>query len=187
MVLGDRTPHLHNTGMAFLHSVRAQREISFSQALIFAAQAVVCTLAAMAIYNWAGAAGGMWAAVSAILVLQPGVHKSLHASFIRVLANLIGVGAGVIVSMSVLHGPAAVAVSLVVVILLCELLRLDLGLRSACASLLIVTLSPDPALLHRGEQRAVAVMVGCGIALLVQLAMRRVGEQRHTAAPEESE
>jgi uncharacterized membrane protein YgaE (UPF0421/DUF939 family) len=93
----------------------------------------------------------------------------------------------VIVSMSVLHGPAAVAVSLVVVILLCELLRLDLGLRSACASLLIVTLSPDPALLHRGEQRAVAVMVGCGIALLVQLAMRRVGEQRHTAAPEESE
>lgn len=180
--------HLHNNCMAFLHSVRAQREISFSQALIFAAQAVICTLAALAIYYWAGAAGGMWAAVSAILVLQPGVHKSLAASFVRVLANLIGVGTGVIVSMVFPHGPAAVAVSLVVVVLLCELLRLDLGLRSACASLLIVTLSPDPALLHRGEQRAVAVMVGCGIALLLQLALYWAArEQRHTAASEESE
>ena len=69
----------------------------------------------------------------------------------------------------------------------CDLLRLDLGLRSACASLLIVTLSPDPALLHRGEQRTVAVIVGCGIALLLQLALHWAGEQRHTAASEESE
>lgn len=173
--------------MAFLDSVRAQREISFSQALIFAAQAVVGTLAALAIYNWAGAPGGMWAAVSVVLVLQPGVHKSVTASIVRVLANLIGVGTGVIVSMAFPHGPAAVAVSLVVVILLCELLRLDLGLRSACASVLIVTLSPDPALLHRGEQRAVAVIVGCGIALMLQFALHWVWEQRHTAASEESE
>jgi uncharacterized membrane protein YgaE (UPF0421/DUF939 family) len=173
--------------MSFLKSVRAQREIRFSQALIFAAQAVICTLAALAIYNWAGAPGGMWAAVSAILVLQLHVQKSLAASIVRVLANLIGVGAGVIVSMAFPHGPAAVAVSLVVVILLCELLRLDLGLRSACASLLIVTLSPDPALLHRGEQRAVAVIVGCGIALILQLALHWAWGQHHTAAPEESE
>jgi uncharacterized membrane protein YgaE (UPF0421/DUF939 family) len=85
------------------------------------------------------------------------------------------------------HGPVAVAVALVVVILLCELLRLDMGLRSACASLLIVTLSPDPSLLHRGELRAVAVIVGCGIALLLQLALYWAGKQRHMAASEESE
>jgi uncharacterized membrane protein YgaE (UPF0421/DUF939 family) len=166
--------------MSFLKSVRAQREIRFSQALIFAAQAVICTLAALAVYNWTGAAGGMWAAVSAILVLQLHVQRSLAASIVRVLANLIGADAGVIVSMAFPDGPAAVAVSLVVVILLCELLRLDLGLRSACASLLIVTLSPDPALLHRGEQRAVAVIVGCGIALLLQLRSSRICPQSGT-------
>jgi uncharacterized membrane protein YgaE (UPF0421/DUF939 family) len=173
--------------MAVLDFVRAQREISFSQALIFSAQAVICTLAALAIYDWAGAAGGMWAAVSAILVLQPGVEKSIAASVVRVLANLIGVGAGEIVSAAFPHGFAAIAISLVVVILLCELLRLDLGLRSACASLLIVTLSPDPSLLHRGEERAVAVIVGCGIALLLQLALYRARGQRHAAASEETE
>lgn len=169
--------------------MRAQREISFSNALIFAAQAVICTLAALAIYRWAGATGGMCAAVSAILVLvlQPGVQKSLAASFVRVLANLIGVCIGVLVSMVFPQGPAAVAVALVMVILLCELLRLDLGLRSACASLLIVMLSPDPALLHRGERRAVAVIVGCGIALLLQLALYWAGKQHHTAPSEESE
>ncbi|HEX8801512.1 MAG TPA: aromatic acid exporter family protein [Terriglobales bacterium] len=115
------------------------------------------------------------------------MHKSRAASFVRVLANLISVNTGVIVSMVFPHGPAAVAVSLVVVILLCELLRLDLGLRSACASLLIVTLSPDPALLHRGEQGTVEVIVGCGIALLLQLALYWAGKQRHTAAAAESE
>src|SRR5947209_18644488 len=40
---------------------------------------------------------------------------------------------------------------------------------SACASLLIVTLTPDPALLHRGVERAVSVSVDCGIALVLQL------------------
>lgn len=175
--------------MALLHTVRAQREISFSQALIFAAQAVICTLAALAVYHRAGGTVGMWAAVSAILVLQPGVHESLAASLVRVLANLIGAGTGVIVSMVFPDVPAAAAVSLslVVVILLCELLRLDRGLRSACASLLIVMLSPDPALLHCGAQRAVAVIVGCGIALLLQLMFYWAVEQRHTAASKESE
>ena len=172
--------------MSFLTSVRAQRQISVLHALIFAAEAVFCTLAALAIYNWAGATSGMWAAVSAILVLQLHVQRSLAASIVRVLANLIGVGTGVIVSMAFPNGPVAVAVSLVVVILLCELLRLDLGVRSACASLLIVTLSPDPALLHRGEQRAIAVIVGCGIALLLQLAVHRAWG-RHAVAVEESE
>ena len=115
------------------------------------------------------------------------MEKSLAASIVRVLANLIGVGTGVIVSMAFPQGFAAVAVSLVVVILLCELLRLDLGVRSACASLLIVMLSPDPALLHRGEQRAAAVIVGCGIGLLPQLALYWAWGQRHTAASEEGD
>jgi uncharacterized membrane protein YgaE (UPF0421/DUF939 family) len=173
--------------MGVLDTVRAQREISMAQALVFAAQAVICTVAAVAIYAWAGSAGGMWAAVSAVLVLQPGVQKSLAASLVRVVANLVGVGIGVLVSLAFPHGLIAVAVSLILVIVICEVLRLDMGLRSACASLLIVTLSPDPALLHRGEQRAVAVCIGCGIALILQLALHFVRGQRGAGKLEESE
>jgi uncharacterized membrane protein YgaE (UPF0421/DUF939 family) len=167
--------------MPLLDTLRAQREISLVQAGIFAAQAVICTIASVTIYRWAGASGGLWAAVSAILVLQPGVRQSLAASVVRVLANLLGAGTGVLVSLAYPHGLTAVCLALALVIILCELLRLDLGLRSACASLLIVTLSPDPEVLHRGVERAVAVSVGCAIALLLQLAlvwMRRQVEYR---------
>jgi uncharacterized membrane protein YgaE (UPF0421/DUF939 family) len=173
--------------MTFWDTVRAQREISMAQATIFAAQAVVCTLAAIQLYAWAGASGGMWAAVSAVLVLQPGVQKSLAASLVRVVANLVGAGTGVLVSLAFPQGLAAVAVSLALVIFLCELLRLDMGLRSACASLLIVTLSPDPALIHRGEARAVAVCIGCGIALLLQLGLHWLQQHRGNGALEEGE
>jgi uncharacterized membrane protein YgaE (UPF0421/DUF939 family) len=173
--------------MSFWESVRAQREVSFAQAAIFAAQAVVCTLVAVTIYNWAGAGGGLWAAVSAVLVLEPGVKQSLAASVVRVLANLLGAGTGVVVSLVYPHGLAAVCLALALLILLCELLRLDMGLRSACASLLIVTLSPDPELLHRGVERAVAVSIGCGIALMLQLGLHWVRRQVVHGKLEESE
>jgi uncharacterized membrane protein YgaE (UPF0421/DUF939 family) len=165
--------------MTFLATVRAERELSLAQACIFAAQAVICTLAAVMIYRWADASGGMWAAVSAILVLQPGVRQSLAASVVRVIANLLGAGIGIVVSLLYPHGLAAVALSLALLVLVCEFLRLDMGLRSACASLLIVTLSADPEVLHRGVERAIAVCVGCGIALILQLSLfwlrRRAG------------
>jgi uncharacterized membrane protein YgaE (UPF0421/DUF939 family) len=173
--------------MAFLETVLAQREISWAQACIFAAQAVVCTAAAVTIYSWADAPGGLWAAVSAVLVLQPGVKQSMAASVVRVIANLLGAGTGVVVTLAFPHGLAAVCLALAVLILLCELLRLDAGLRSACASLLIVTLSPDPELLHRGVERAVAVCVGCGIALVLQLALHWLRRPGGTRTAEESE
>jgi uncharacterized membrane protein YgaE (UPF0421/DUF939 family) len=173
--------------MALLDTVRAQRQISFAQAAVFAAEAVVCVLAALKLYERMGSAGGLWAAVSAVLVLQPGVQQSLAASVVRVIANLLGAGTGVVVSLIFPHGTAAVCVSLAVLILLCEWLRLDLGLRSACASLLIVTLSPDPELLHRGVERAVAVLVGCGIALTLQFALQLVRQRVEGGRLEESE
>jgi uncharacterized membrane protein YgaE (UPF0421/DUF939 family) len=114
----------------------------------------------------------MWAAVSAVLVLQPGVQGSLKASIVRVLANLLGAGIGVVVGVAFQNRLAAICVSLVLLILVCELLRLDAGVRSACASLLIVTMTPDSSLIHRGVERASAVGMGCAIALALQFAVQ---------------
>ena len=63
----------------------------------------------------------------------------------------------------------AVCISLVLIILLCEVARLDMGVRSACASVLIVGIGSD-SLVMRGVERASAVSVGCGMALLLQVA-----------------
>jgi uncharacterized membrane protein YgaE (UPF0421/DUF939 family) len=158
--------------VTILESIQAQRERNretFAEACVYAAQAVVATLVVLAAYRWAGKTGGMWAAVSAVLVLQPGFQRSLAASAIRVVANLLGVGIGELVGALIPDRTVAVCISLVLIILLCEVARLDMGVRTACASVLIVGIGSD-SLLARGVERATAVSVGCGMALLLQIA-----------------
>ena len=160
--------------MGFLQAVQASRERtrqSFAESCVYAGQAVIATVMILAIYNWAGKSGGMWAAVSAVLVLQPGFQRSLAASAIRVIANLLGVGIGALSSAVIPDRVVAVCVALVVIVIVCEFARLDLGVRSACASVLIVGIGNNP-LLARGIERATAVCVGCGMAILLQISLQ---------------
>ena len=106
----------------------------------------------LAAYRWVGKPGGMWAAVSAVLVLQPGFQRSLAASAIRVVANLLGVGIGALAGTMIPDRTVAVCIALVLIILLCEAARLDMGVRSACASVLIVGIGSDSLLVRQSTQ-----------------------------------
>ena len=86
------------------------------------------------------------------------------------LYRWLGAGIGVAVSLAVPQRIVAVAISLTLIVIACELLRLDAGVRSACASVLIVTMAPG-SLVERGEERAVAVCIGCGVALALQVVL----------------
>jgi uncharacterized membrane protein YgaE (UPF0421/DUF939 family) len=88
-----------------------------------------------------------------------------------VIANLLGAGIGGAISLVVTERPVAVAVSLVLIVLACEFGRLDAGVRSACASVLIVTMAPGESIVARGMERASAVCIGCGVALALQFAV----------------
>jgi uncharacterized membrane protein YgaE (UPF0421/DUF939 family) len=159
--------------MGLLRDIQAKRQSdrqTLTESCAYAAQAVVATLLVLALYQWLGKGSAMWAAVSAVLVLQPRFQRSLAASAIRVIANLLGAGIGVGVSLAIPQRIAAVMVSLVLIVLACEFLRLDAGVRSACASVLIVTMAPGP-LVARGEERASAVCIGCGVALALQVVL----------------
>jgi uncharacterized membrane protein YgaE (UPF0421/DUF939 family) len=159
--------------MRILREIQAQRQSdlqTLTESCAYAAQAVVATALVIGLYDWLGKGTAMWAAVSAVLVLQPRFHRSLAASAVRVIANLLGAGIGVAVSITIPQRFVAVLVSLALIVLACEWLRLDAGLRSACASVLIVTMAPGP-LVERGEERAIAVSIGCGMALVLQVAL----------------
>jgi uncharacterized membrane protein YgaE (UPF0421/DUF939 family) len=156
--------------------IQAQREVtreSWAESCVYAGQAVVATLVVLELYQWAGKPGGMWAAVSAVLVLQPGFKRSLAASAIRVITNLLGAGIGVAAALAVHDRTLAVCIALVLIILACEILKLDAGVRSACASVLIVSIGSEPVA-ERGFERASAVAIGCGAALLLQLIMQPI-------------
>jgi uncharacterized membrane protein YgaE (UPF0421/DUF939 family) len=158
--------------MGILRDIQAQRHSdlqTLTESCAYAAQAIVATVLVVALYQWFGKGSAMWAAVSAVLVLQPRFQRSLAASGIRVIANLLGVGIGVAVSLAIPERIEAVMISLVLIVLACEWLRLDAGLRSACASVLIVTMVPGGSLVARGEERAIAVCIGCGVALMLQV------------------
>jgi uncharacterized membrane protein YgaE (UPF0421/DUF939 family) len=174
--------------MRILRDIQAQRQSdlqTWAESCAYAAKAVVATVLVVVLYRGLGKGSAMWAAVSAVLVLQPRFQHSLAASAIRVIANLLGAGIGVAVSLAIPDRLEAVLISLVLIVLACEWLRLDAGVRSACASVLIVTMAPG-SLVERGEERALAVCIGCGVALLLQVVLYGITRRRIKAAAGEA-
>jgi uncharacterized membrane protein YgaE (UPF0421/DUF939 family) len=172
--------------MPLLSDIQAQRQTDRETVLescAYAAQAAIAATLVIVLYRWMGSGSAMWAAVSAVLVLQPRFRRSLAASAIRVIANLLGAGVGVLVSLAVPQQILAEAIALIVIVLLCEVARLDTGVRSACASVLIVTMAPG-SLVERAIERASAVCIGCAVALVLQLALYAVLRLRNVPSRE---
>ncbi len=162
--------------MPLFSQIQAEREVTratVAESLVYAAQGVAVTLLIFAAYSWTGSSGALWAAVSAVLVLQPGFRRSLAASAIRVIANLLGAGLGIVAGLEFADRAVSVSVALVAIILICEFAKLDAGVRSACASVLIVSMGTG-TLYERGVERASAVAIGCGAALALQVATHPV-------------
>ncbi len=152
---------------------------TWTLASIAAAQAAVSAIILIYGYRFAGERQVIWAVVSAVLVLQPGFHQSLAASVTRMIANIVGAVTGLVVGLLVPEPTAAVVVALVLVILQCELYRLDLGVRSACASVIIVMMAGNGPTWENSVHRVVAVAIGCSLAIILQLLtdpiLRRLG------------
>ena len=58
---------------------------------------------------------------------------------------------------------------MVVTVFVCEILRLDLGVRTACVAALMVMTSPIGSVSSSSFERLTAVLGGCVVAVLVQL------------------
>ena len=145
--------------------------VGISYALRTAASATV----AMAAFRFLGAQGGVWAVVSAMVVIQPETRASVGAAFLRVVANLVGVVVGVSVGYLLGSLPIlALAAGSFAVTFFCRLLRLDAAARSACVSMAIVLLKDPSGVLGSSEIRVLGVLTGCGVALLVTVVAHRL-------------
>lgn len=132
---------------------------NFADALVQAAEAVICTFAIVWGFRMAHKPGAIWALVSAVIVLRPGFEDSLRASEVRVAANVVGALVGVVVSMAARAvGPVQIALALALVILLCHWPPLEEGVRSACAGVVIVMMH-EGSVTHMGLERLAAVLV----------------------------
>jgi uncharacterized membrane protein YgaE (UPF0421/DUF939 family) len=110
-----------------------------------------------------------WAAVSAVIVTQPGLHPSLRASLMRVSANLIGAFVGAAVGSLVGHPLWALGLGILLTGLICHLARAGDALRPAFAAVVIVMLTNGAGAWQDSRDRIVAVLTGCIASLAVSL------------------
>ncbi len=165
----DKTEYL-----ALLRRVQSERRTTretLHEAALYALQVILCAILLLWGYSTFHAPSVMWAIVSAILVVQPGLEQSISTSAVRIAANLVGGAIGF--AIGALLGTSAVPLlaALVITVFVCEILRLDLGLRTACVATLIVMTSPAGNISASSFERLSAVLIGCLTAVFIQLAM----------------
>ena len=138
------------------------------EAIIFSAKAAVTTVVAALCYKFFQLPGAPWvAAVSAVLVTQPDLHSSFKASFMRVVANLVGAFGGAALLAATGQPVTAMAIGVLATGLACYLLKQDDALRPAFVAVIIVTLIGESSKWHNSIDRVLAVIIGCVCALVV--------------------
>jgi uncharacterized membrane protein YgaE (UPF0421/DUF939 family) len=166
--------------LAILRLIRSQPRPtgeSVRTAAMYAAQVLVTVGLLLIAYRFLDAKAVMWALVSAVLVVQPVFVQSIATSVVRVAANTVGGLVGILMAHFFGDGVWQMLVALVIVIAVCERLRLDLGLRTACVSLIIIMMSHGNGVFSTGTQRLGAVVVGCVSALIVQMIFEAVRQR----------
>jgi uncharacterized membrane protein YgaE (UPF0421/DUF939 family) len=175
-----------NERAAFLRLIQSDRR-STTQTFLFASLWTLQALssAALLISGYAAfhARGVYWAIVSAILVLQPGIEQSIAASAVRIAANIVGGAIAFAVGRFCGVGAWQLLLGLALTVICCEILRLDLGLRTACVAAVIVLTANDGQVTTSSLERLSAVLIGCFLAVGIQLIVEGLRRALTRAAP----
>lgn len=147
------------------HSLRAVR---------YALETISTTVILMWGFRAIGWPGTVWAIITAILVLHPGLDRSLRASRVRIVATLLGASIGIASGLLLGGSTLALLVGILATILTCYQWRLGRHLRQACLTVPIVQMSQQGTVVHIGYERVIAVLAGCVVPLLVQYAWQVV-------------
>ncbi|RYE24012.1 MAG: FUSC family protein [Sphingobacteriaceae bacterium] len=141
-----------------------QKQLDF---LLYVAKCLIGAIIGFFIFR-AYPEGGAWSLVSILLVLSPEGKDAINLAEVRIKANLVGAGTGLLLFF--LHPPALVMICLgvVIVLIVCELLKLQVATRSALASVIIICIHESGKYFYQvALERAAGVILGCLIALLI--------------------
>lgn len=112
---------------------------------------------------------GYWAPISAIIVMQSNLGRSLSESLNRVIGTAIGAVLGALFTRLMGVNGIALAVAVGVTALVCTLLRLATSMRLACVTAAIVLLINEGSAWQSGLNRFIDVVLGVIVALVVSL------------------
>ncbi len=150
-------------------------------AFLYTCKAAVAAVVAYVLCQALGVPGEVWAAVSALIVIQPTLHPSLRASVVRVVANFIAAVVGGVLNALVGVPLLDLFVGIMIVGMICHHTQLDDGLRAGYAALAIVILTTEGEDPWAGSwHRVVAVLLGCLCTLMVNLAFEKLFSTKAT-------
>lgn len=141
-----------------------QKQLDF---LLYVAKCLIGAIIGFFIYRQFPE-GGAWSLVSILLVLSPEGKDAIKLAEVRIKANLVGAGTGLLLFF--LHPEAFIMICLgvVIVVLVCEFLKLQVATRSALAAVVIISIHEKGHYFWQvAIERAVGVIGGCLIALLI--------------------
>lgn len=127
--------------------------------------------------------GGLWVAISAIIVLQNDLKRTRHFAFVRILGSLVGaILAGVALSFLPLNF-LTICLVIFLAVLCCKLLKFEEGVRLAAltAAVIIAVGYTDPHISYslNAIERFVQSLVGAVFALLVRLVFMQMIKWSH--------
>lgn len=114
----------------------------------------------LAIFHWLGSEYGPFAAVAAILAVQPSVSRARELFVQQLLANLLGGLAGAMVGLWFGTSPLAVALSAILVLGLCSRFGLTEAASSAVVALLFIMDRPEHDFILYTSARIGAIVGG---------------------------
>lgn len=156
--------------LRLIQADRPSNRESLQTAALYAGQVVLAVSLLMEGYRLWTSLSPLWAVVSAILVVQPAMEQSIATSAVRIVANTVGGFAGILIVYFLGNGIWQFLLALVVVVLVCDLFKLDLALRTACVSVTVIMLkSEDGRVAMTSWERMLSVIIGCVVAVCVQL------------------
>jgi uncharacterized membrane protein YgaE (UPF0421/DUF939 family) len=130
-----------------------------------------------------GAQVGIWAVVSAVVVIMPEVRASVGSAALRSSANVVGAAVGTVVGIAIgAYQLLALILAILLVALFCRILRIDAAARAGSVSAAIVLLKDPSGVLGSSEMRVAGVLLGCFVALIVTMAAALI-ERALTRSP----
>jgi uncharacterized membrane protein YccC len=109
-----------------------------------------------------------WMLISTILVMSPEGVDAMNLAITRIQANLVGAFTGFGLALANITILIKIIIGAIISLIICELLKLTVGSRTALAAMIIVLMNPEgdhpwDASVHRVS----SVVIGCFIGLLI--------------------
>ncbi|MBV8780704.1 MAG: FUSC family protein [Phycisphaerae bacterium] len=157
-------------------------------AALYVLQASCCVLFLEWFYKATGWPGMIWAIISSVLALQPGMSQSFVTAVLRIMANTVGASVAFVIGSWLGTGQWQLLLAIAIVVASCEVLHIDLALRTACVAVVIVLTESNGLLRTSSLERFGAVICGCLTALVIQAITDLIREEmfrRWSPAPED--